>query len=312
MSFSRSAVGKSLSLPCGRCIGCRLERARQWAVRIVHEAKMHDESSFLTMTYAPEFLPVDGSISVEHCQKFLKRLRSRLAPKKIRFFLCGEYGEKLGRPHYHAIIFGEDFSFDRVALEQRGEYTQWSSAFLDEVWGMGSVHVGSVSFDSAAYVANYATKKVTNKEVYQDERGVRWPSAQEHYAGRTPEFLLMSRGGRSGEGGIGKTWFNTFEADVFPADEVISRGVSSRPPRYYFDALVKRAAQEFPPGVWSALVDALKVKREEASERLQSEVSCKGYGSVSVAESRNARRLEVRRKVAEAKLQIKRRNLESE
>lgn len=296
LEFSRSAVGKALSLPCGRCIGCRLERARQWAVRIVHEAQMHDESSFITLTYAPEHLPKDGSISVDECQLFLKRLRARLMPKLIRFFLCGEYGEKFGRPHYHALIFGENFISDRVPLTSPGEFALYDSPLLADIWGKGDVRIGDVSFDSAAYVANYATKKIVGSKEVVDA----------HYRGLTPEFLLMSR-----RPGIGKKWFDQFEPDVFPSDEIISRGVSVRPPRYYFEQIARRAASEFPPGQWTDLVASLKLKREEAAEELQGVVSVKGFATgVLVAESRNDRRLAVRRVVAQAKLDIKRRNME--
>jgi hypothetical protein len=101
-------LDKELKLPCGRCIGCRLERSRQWAVRCVHEASLHEKNCFITLTYSPENLPKDGSLDVSHFQKFMKRFRKRFGPG-IRFFHCGEYGESLSRPHYHACIFGFDF-----------------------------------------------------------------------------------------------------------------------------------------------------------------------------------------------------------
>lgn len=296
LSFSRSDSGKALSLPCGRCIGCRLERSRQWAVRIVHESKMHESNSFLTLTYSPEHLPKDGSLSVEHCQRFLKRLRARLAPKRIRFFLCGEYGEKLGRPHYHAIIFGEDFSADRFSLDNPGEFCLYDSELLRDAWGLGDVRIGSVSFDSASYVANYATKKIVGKREVVDA----------HYQGRVPEFLLMSR-----RPGIGRSWFDRFEFDVFPADEVISRGLQARPPRYYFQQIEKRASLEFPEAEWSALLASLKLKREVESDKLNSVVTVKGFPQqVVVSDSRNDRRLQVRRVVAQAKLELKSRSME--
>lgn len=305
LEFSRSSVGKALSLPCGRCTGCRLERSRQWANRIVHETKMHDQSSFLTLTYDPEHLPKDGSISVDDCQRFLKRLRKKLAPRRIRFFLCGEYGEKLGRPHYHAIIFGYDFP-DKVKLAKADGFWLYESRELNEIWGLGGCRIGDVSFDSAAYVANYATKKVTNKEAYTDGDGKRWPSKDEHYQGRRPEFLLMSR-----RPGIGRTWFETFGGDVFPSDEVVVRGVPSKPPRYYVQQIEKRAAEEFPPGRWSDLLALIKANREKQAESLEGEVKVKGYDHVRVRvlESRNARRLRIREEVARAKLALKRRTL---
>lgn len=279
-------MGRGLSLPCGRCIGCRLERSRQWAVRLMHESKMHAVSSFLTLTYKD--LPPKGSLSVEHCQLFMKRLRARLAPKKVRFFLCGEYGDQFGRPHYHAILFGEDFAADRVKLSEKNGFYLYESKLLDEVWGHGGCRIGDVTFDSAAYVANYATKKVTGAK------------ADEHYQGRKPEFLLMSRGGRGGRG-IGHSWFEKFASDVYPADAVIVSGREARPPRYY-DGLL----EEHDP----ALAETIKSKRVLEASVLDDFVLRSGE-VVKVAESNNAYRLEVREKVARAKLALKRRNLEN-
>ncbi|WNK12979.1 MAG: replication initiator protein [Microvirus sp.] len=282
LSFGGSSGGKGISLPCGRCIGCRLERARQWAVRIVHESKMHAENSFLTLTYDDDHLPADRSLSVSHCQLFLKRLRAKLEPTRIRFFLCGEYGEQLGRPHYHAIVFGW-FPSDAVLIKGTGDMSLWSSQLLSSTWGHGFASVGQVSFDSAAYVANYATKKITG------------PSADAHYRGRRPEYLLMSR-----RPGIGRAWFDKFSSDVFPCDEVIVNGVPCRPPRYYDNLL---------DVINPDMLLKLKMKREIAAAKLEDMLLPSG-DVVSLPLSRNARRLEACEKVARAKFSLKRRDLE--
>lgn len=286
LRFERGVVGKAVSLPCGKCLGCKLERSRQWAVRIVHEAKMHEASAFITLTFSPEHLPKDASLSVETCQLFLKRLRARVAPTRIRFFLCGEYGEQFGRPHYHAIIFGFDFP-DKVPLKRSGEFALYESKLLSDTWGLGFASIGEVSFDSAAYVASYATKKIlTNRE---DEA--------KRLKGRRPEFLLMSR-----RPGIGRAWIDKFASDVYPSDEIISRGVSARPPRYYDQVLEVKDP---------ALLLELKAKREAKADELERMVLASGE-VVEVAPSRNARRLAVRETVAKAKASLKRRKLESE
>jgi len=267
--FSRIMRGPAITLPCGKCSGCLAERARQWSVRIVHEASLHEASSFLTLTYSREFLPVDGSISVRECQLFLKRLRAAVDPVKIRFFLCGEYGEKLGRPHYHAIIFGFDFP-DRVRIGGSDDRPLFRSDLLDRTWQNGFASIGSVTTESARYVANYSLKKVT---------GV---LAAGHYAGRVPEFVLMSR-----RPGIGRGWIERFAGDVFPSDEVIVNGNPVRPPRYY-DKFLER---ENP-----ALLAELKAKRTVAvmDDPLRNDL----------------KRLGVRRRVAAAKSRLKRRSLE--
>ena len=99
-----------VTVPCGQCIGCRLERSRQWAVRCIHEASLHEDNCFITLTYDDAHLPTDLSLNVSHFQKFMKRLRKRFG-EGIRFFHCGEYGENFGRPHYHACLFTSDILF---------------------------------------------------------------------------------------------------------------------------------------------------------------------------------------------------------
>lgn len=283
LSFKMVTHGKGLALPCGRCIGCRLERARQWAVRILHEAKCHDDSVFVTLTYDEDHLPKDGSVSISTCQLFLKRLRARVAPTKIRFFLSGEYGEKFGRPHYHAIIFGHGFP-DRVRIESSDERPLWRSALLESCWAQGAAPFGAVTFESASYVAQYALKKVTGRK------------ANAHYCGRHCEFLLMSR-----RPGIGRAWIDRFSGDVYPADEVIVRGREARPPRYYDQVYAVRAPLAF---------EAIRAKREASAEALE-EIVLKSGVRVAVAPSRNARRLVVREGVARAKLALKSRRLDA-
>lgn len=294
LSFNRSAPGKGVSLPCGSCFGCKLERARQWAVRIMHESKMHDENSFLTLTYDDDHIPRGrcscvrphgaGSVCVDDLQKFFKRLRERLAPRRIRFFACGEYGEKLGRPHYHAIVFGW-FPEDAVCVKRSGELSLFTSSLLSAAWGHGHASVGLVSMDSASYVANYASKQIrTNRE---DEA--------RRLAGRAREFLIMSR-----RPGIGRKWIDKFMSDVFPSDEVIVRGKACRPPRFYDQCLEK---------IDPDALERIKIRREDKATQLEEFVT--GLGTVvRVAPSLNAHRLVVREKVARAKAALKSRNLE--
>ena len=119
-SHHLSQTGVELLLPCGRCIGCRLERSRMWALRCVHEAQLHSENSFITLTYNDDHIPRDGSLNKKHFQDFMKRLRKSIAPKKVRFYHCGEYGPKLLRPHYHAILFGHQFDDLELHSHRKG------------------------------------------------------------------------------------------------------------------------------------------------------------------------------------------------
>jgi len=223
-------TAKTLDLPCGQCIGCRLNRSLRWAARLMHEASLHEKNSFLTLTYDQKHVPMDGSLNVKHFQDFMKKLRkSNGAP--LRFFHCGEYGERHQRPHYHCILFGEDFSSDREpGKPTQSGLPQWHSPRLTKIWGMGDhtqQSIGEVSFESAAYVARYCLKKITGE------------SAADHYHGRKPEYVTMSR-----RPGIGKGWVDKWGFDnIYRADHVIMREKEMMPPPFY-DKLLEKADPE--------------------------------------------------------------------
>lgn len=153
--------GPDLKVPCGQCVGCRLERSRQWAVRCVHEASLHTDNCFITLTYNDEHLPSDGSLNYRDFQLFMKRLRKRVSVP-VRFYMCGEYGENFGRPHFHACLFG--FNFPDLKLWKSGKSKLYRSPLLEELWPFGYSSVGDVNFESAAYVARYILKKVTGAD----------------------------------------------------------------------------------------------------------------------------------------------------
>ena len=142
----------------------------------------------------------------------MKRLRKRWPKDRIRFYMCGEYGDLKGRPHFHACLFGFDFP-DKEVYSKRGDVTLYSSKMLDEIWGKGMCIIGDVTFESAAYVARYIMKKITGN------------LAESHYNGLTPEFNKMSL-----KPGIGSEWFDKFSSDVYPDGKVVVRGHLSRSP----------------------------------------------------------------------------------
>lgn len=111
---------EGLNVPCGKCMACRIARSREWTTRLIHELSYWDKASFVTLTYDNEHLPSDNSLSVRHWQLFMKRLRKQVEPLKIKYFASGEYGDKFGRPHYHAIIFGLDFIRDAEVIRKCG------------------------------------------------------------------------------------------------------------------------------------------------------------------------------------------------
>lgn len=205
-----------VSVPCGQCVGCRLERSRQWAIRCVHEASLYDRNCFLTLTLSDAYLPAGGTLDKSLFPKFMKRLRKRFPRERIRYFHCGEYGELYGRPHYHACVFGFDFA-DKYQWAVRKGFPVYRSPVLESLWPFGNCEIGSVTFESAAYVARYIMKKITG------------PLAEAHYSGRQPEYVTMSR-----RPGIGKPWLDKFGSEVFPEDSVLVRGRLMKPPRFYF------------------------------------------------------------------------------
>lgn len=221
--------GLRLLIPCGRCAGCRLERSRQWAVRIMHENKMHKQSCFVTLTYDNESLPDVGTLVPSHLQGFHKRLHNRLLYDRgygIRYYGCGEYGDLNRRPHYHSILFGfepDDKKF--YSGNGRGDEI-YSSAFLDDVWGHGAVKLGRVTFESAAYVARYCMKKVDGEKREAGHYQVYDADGVIHE--RVPEFPHMSR-----RPGIGAGYFDKYGKEIMTHDSVIMNSREAPSVRFY-------------------------------------------------------------------------------
>lgn len=238
---SESWKGESLVIPCGQCIGCRLEYARQWAVRCVKEASLYEDNSFITLTYDYDHMPLYESVELREFQLFMKKLRKEYG-EGIRYFHCGEYGricagcgqteeicksvgcklwiEKLGRPHYHAILFNHDFK-DKVLFQEKKGQRLYISGTLDKLWNKGFATTGDVSFKSASYVARYSMKKLKGKKKVE-------------YGLRKSEYVSMSRGcEKLGTGGIGKGWYDKFKTDVFPSDEMVINGAITKPPKIF-------------------------------------------------------------------------------
>lgn len=256
----RKDVVELLKVPCGQCVGCRLERSRQWAVRCVHEAQLHSKNCYITLTYAPEHLPADGSLQLVHYQQFMKRLRHHF-PQKLRFFHCGEYGEKTFRPHYHAILFNCDFD-DKKCWMVRNGYRYYISDLLSRVWGHGHAVLGACTFESAAYVARYVMKKVTGAPaVYHYTR---WDQETgEVLASLKPEYVTMSR-----RPGIAAEWIKKYCADVYPHDHVVVRGRACRPPRFYDDYLKQVDAPALDEVKYLRFLEAQKHLDDQTEERL--------------------------------------------
>ncbi len=248
LTFKKAeSAATRMEVNCGQCLGCRLDYSRMWSVRIVHEAgwQLHEMgvgSCFITLTYRDDDIPQGWSLTpsgASDFQLFMKRLR-RSSEQKIRFFMVGEYGSIcrhdieaddcemccVGRPHYHAVLFGKTFE-DLEVCGGRADVVYYTSRQLEAIWGLGFVQVGEVNVQSADYAARYALKKITGE------------MAAEHYQNITPdgeiyrvqpEYATMSR-----RPGIGADWFEKYKDDCFPSDEVPVDGLRVLPsvPRYY-------------------------------------------------------------------------------
>lgn len=155
-------LDRPVDLPCGKCSGCRADQSLMWSIRAYHESTLHDRNCFVTLTYDDAHFPEDGAISKKHLQDFFKRLRKSLHPDKVRYIACGEYGDQTRRPHYHAILFGQDFRFDKVSINSE----LYTSPFLQERWGKGLVSIAPVTMASICYVCGYVTKKIADDDTF--------------------------------------------------------------------------------------------------------------------------------------------------
>lgn len=235
-----------IDIPCGQCIGCRLEYSRQWAVRCVLESRQWNDNFFLTLTYDDDHLPSEvhsfvnedtGEVEKDFLshplvpddlKKFMKDLRRYFSyhfhHDNIRFFACGEYGDKNGRPHYHVILFNcpiPDLQSSMTMFSHSG-FDFFESEILSKIWNKGLVGVGDLTFESCAYTARYIMKKHKGKDrnFYQEN-------------GLVPEFTRMSR-----KPGIGGTFFDDNMEKIYRYDSVMisnSRGdvITMKPPKYY-------------------------------------------------------------------------------
>jgi len=203
-----------VDVPCGQCLGCRVAKAREWALRCYHEAQLFPESYFVTLSYAdaPE------SLDRGEAQRWLKRVRKTLG--RFRYFLCGEYGHRRSRPHYHALLFGITLP-DLEAWSGSGDRRLYRSAALEATWPLGHSWVGTVTPASARYVAGYVTKKLRRGEDYGD---------------KVPEFALQSL-----KPGLGAWWFDQFGKEAMTRGFVIDGYGNKQPvPDYY----VRRASED--------------------------------------------------------------------
>lgn len=225
-------------IPCGKCIGCRLDYSRTWANRGYLESKMWQNNYFVTITYNEENLPENKSLVPEHLTNFIKKLRRNgdyngWQHTGIRYIAAGEYGDKLERPHYHLILFNcnlptESFYEPHIIKKE----TFWRNNIIEECWKYGYSSVSNVSWNNIAYVARYITKKQYGEK------------SKEHYGDRQPEFFRASR-----KPGIGMTWLEEHMEEVYATDEIIVQNrkgsIKQKPPRAFDKKLKEINEKEY-------------------------------------------------------------------
>lgn len=256
----------TFQLPCGKCLECRLESARQTAVRCVHESKMYDDNSFITLTYDDQHLN-SPKLHYPDFQNFMKSLRSKIYDEQllkffpgsnqrerrrlfrtlsiesqnlikhnssVGVFVAGEYGDRKKRPHWHAILFNwrpQDLKPKYVS--ERGDQV-YTSDVLSSLWPHGASELGQVTFQSAGYVARYATKKLS------------------HGKDGDHEYEPISK--RSSRHAIGKKFLERYWQDIFTHGQVIlSDEIRCGIPRYY-----EKWLQKNHPDAWKVYVTETK------------------------------------------------------
>lgn len=283
-----------VEVPCGQCIGCRLDKSRQWAVRCVHEASLYEDNSFITLTYNNENLPSSKSVNKKVLQDFFKRYRKEIDKhdpgRKIRFMACGEYGDLRNRPHYHAIIFNWRDPYERLWSKSKTGELLFRSPTLESAWKYGHSIVGSVTFESAAYVARYVTKKITGKRQESEYRIFDKETGEINEI--EPEFALMSLGRRSeieelDQGGIGYKWFKKYYETDCQKDFITVNRTKIAIPDYYYRLLEKKDPERYK--------EIKKLHIKKAKER---------------KEENEPKRLAVRERIQKRKLEMLTRQLE--
>ena len=241
---------QTLLVPCGHCIACRIARSREWAVRLLHESEFWDDFCFVTLTYDDEHI-VSPSLVPRDLTLFFKKLRRDLGDRKIKYFACGEYGDRFGRPHFHAIIFGIG-TLDRKLIQEN--------------WNKGYVKVGTLTYQSCRYVAGYVQKKLYGKgaKYYEDN-------------GLVPPFSRCSKH-------IGEEYVEKYWNKLYSMGRVTVNGVPMALPRYYTKKLDFDKYLIYDPSIEQKQYEDFLERNKNIVSELNSHVE---DGSLSVSDARS-------------------------
>ncbi|WGL31465.1 replication initiator protein [Dipodfec virus UOA04_Rod_1082] len=266
----RAAKYEKIQLPCGQCLGCRLDYSRDWSIRCMHELKYSKDAWFITLTYDDQHLPSDLSLDPDHLRDFWKRFR-KFVGSKVRYFACGEYGDRFQRPHFHSIVFFDSVQEKKLVGRLKSGFPVFNSEVLVSSWPFGYVSIANVSLNTCAYVARYVTKKLTGKqndfysESFEvDDDGVITSSFKRDFFrypdGRIKPFCRCSR-----MPGLGRRFIEEFYSDVYPLDKCVffqdGKPKSFSVPRYYDKFL-----ETYHPELWSDVKESRLQKAQEISQ----------------------------------------------
>lgn len=249
---NRYALNEYIDIPCGKCIGCRLDYSREWALRCVLESYYHKKTYFLTITYDDEHVPhssyVDDfsgevkdilTLNPQDFTLFMKRLRYYYSQKydnEIRFYACGEYGSKTLRPHYHAIVFGLNVSDLKLVKQSGTGNNLYESELVNKAWNKGYVLLSESNFDTCAYTARYVMKKRKGKDADEYEK-----------FNIEPEFVRMSR-----MPGIATQYYLDHMDEIYKFDEIILKDGKKFKPPHFFDKMYEKDN----PEDWQRVLDS--------------------------------------------------------
>lgn len=277
---------EGLTVPCGKCIFCRIQKRKEWSIRMLHEIGEHERNSFITLTYSDTHLPDNNSLRKRDLQLFIKRLRKNLNGRRIKYFACGEYGSKTDRPHYHAILFGVGLhKDDKQLVIDSWPFCDWSNNIIR------TRSFGLAEPDSIRYVAQYIDKKFSGDLAHEEYERKK----------RDSVFRILSLG-------IGSNYCDRFGSEFTKNGFITVNGVKHSIPRYYLKRLQLNAEELNSLSAYTKECDVIHhytgfdYSYDEAYKYLNASEVLKYEQAIKDAKSFNKATIEAKLRLKESKL----------
>ena len=269
----------NLELPCNKCPSCKLRKAKEWALRCWHESQMHDASCAITLTYEDKHMPDYENLDHRDFQLFIKRLRKKIClyttdregesvcANPISYFMCGEYGDKTHRPHYHVILYGH-YPSDAEYIYTKNGHRYFKSETLLKLWKKGFADFTNVSYQNSGYIARYTLKKQLPNEDTQDR--YTYLDSNDELQTRKFEYIRMST-----DPAIGLKWIQKYADQTIQNDYVLDpNGYQCPVPRYYVDYLSDYVCCETAAKNKQARIEKARANPDNSPERLKQKAIC--------------------------------------